>query len=431
MLIPEVMPSEIAQSYLARLKAINGYPSVRVTSKELRQKYSRIGDGKSLVQLPYLLAGAIGKSPEEFCRLHTLLPFDRAVRGDFAELTHGSVLNPKIVQSHGMKLPEPAGRCCPRCVREDIEFWGYAYLRREHQLPGVVSCGKHEELLVWTDGTDALSRSPTQILDSPAPILHGLEPSITRHPVVSRYISIAENWLSGYRPIPLDKMIAVLQVRGEEVGVRRSKKGQKRLISDLALDACPLEWLTLLAPKIKDKKPGVYQSPLDQLFNFQSAAFQSGYYALALALLFDTAEEALNRIEAELPKPVVQRRQARRMGDNFWTGNSFTNLYAKYRGNPRHISRSLDLNMGYVREVMKKNGFPSLCTYSDDELRAFVSFAEGATLLEACRRHGVGQTAVEELARLGSVRLAEAIRSLEVCPSDADGQGATGTVLAE
>jgi hypothetical protein len=427
------MPGEIAQGYLARLKAINGYPSIKVTSKELRQKYTFSADGKRLVQLPYLLAGAVGMPPEEFCRLHTLLPFNRAVTGDFVELPHGSVLNPKIVQYRGKKLPEPAGRCCPRCVREDTEFWGYAYLRREHQLPGVVSCGKHEELLVWTDSTDALSRPPIQILDCPAPTLHGLEPSITRHPVVSRYISIAEYWLSGHRPIPLDKMIAVLQVRGDKVGVRRSVKGHKRLLSDLALDTCPLEWLTLLVPKIKDKKPGVYQSPLDHIFNSQSTAFRSGYYALALALLFDTAEEALNRIEVELPNPVVQRRQVRRMGDNFWTGQAFVELYVKGRGNPCNISRSLEVDEGHVRAVMKKNGFPSLCSFSNEELRAYVSFVEGVPLSEACRRHGVEQTAVEELARRGVVRLVEAIRSyldINVTQSCSDAAETTGTALA-
>ena len=38
MLIPEVMPGEIAQSYLARLKAINGYPSQKI-SRTCRNQY--------------------------------------------------------------------------------------------------------------------------------------------------------------------------------------------------------------------------------------------------------------------------------------------------------------------------------------------------------------------------------------------------------
>lgn len=108
MLIPEVMPGEIAQSYLARLKAINGYPSLTVTSNELRQKYSH-AHGKRLVHPPYLLAAAVRMSPEEFCRLHTMIPWNRAIEGDFAELPHGSVSNPAIVKSHGMTLPNDHG----------------------------------------------------------------------------------------------------------------------------------------------------------------------------------------------------------------------------------------------------------------------------------------------------------------------------------
>lgn len=412
MLIPEVMPGEIAQGYLGRIKAINGYPSIKATSQALRQEFGFSANGKSLVQLPYLLASAVGMPPEEFCRLHTMIPFQRAVTSHLADLSHGSVSEPGVVQFNGMSIPKPGARCCPRCVREDLEFWGFAYFRREHQLPGVVACGKHEELLAWTDNADAFFASPRQILGSPVPVTQGVEPPIMAHPVVGRYITIAEAWLSAPSPIPLGKMITVLRSRASEVGVRRSVKGQKRLLSDLALEACPLEWLTILAPKLKDKIPGVYQSPLDHVFNSQSKAFQSAYYALALSLLFDTAEEALNRVQEELPTPVVQRRSVRRMGDDFWTSRSFAEQYVKHRGNPVCISRSLDVDQGHVREMMKKNGFPSLCAFSDDELRAFVSFLDGATLPEACGRHGVGQNAVEELARLGSTRLADAIRSV-------------------
>lgn len=412
MLSPEVMPGEIAQGLLGRLKTINGHPSIKATSHALRQEFGFSADGKALVQLPYLLANAVGIAPEEFCRLHTMIPFQRAVTSHLADLSHGSASEPGIVQFNGMSIPKHGIRCCPCCVREDFEFWGYAYFRREHQLPGVVACSKHEELLSWTDNADAFFASPKQILDSPVPVTHGLEPQLMAHPVVSRYVTIAEAWLSAPSPIALDKMITVLQSRASELGVRRSIKGQKRLLSDLALESCPLEWLTILVPKLKDKKPGVYQSPLDHVFNSQSKAFQSAYYALALALLFDTAEEALNRVREELPKPAAQRRSVRRMGDDFWTSRSFAEQYVKHRGNPVCISRSLDVDQGHVREVMKKNGFPSLCAFSDDELRAFVSFLDGATLSEACGRHGVAQNAVEELARLGSTRLADAIRSV-------------------
>lgn len=422
MLSAEVMPGEIAQGLLGRLQTINGYSSIKATSQALRQEFSFSADGTALVQLPYLLANAVGMAPEEFCRLHTMIPFQRAVTSHLVDLSHGSVSEPGIVRFNGMSIPKHGIRCCPCCVREDFEFWGYAYFRREHQLPGAVACGKHEELLAWTDNADAFFVSPKQILDSPLPVTHGLEPPIMAHPVVSRYLTIAEAWLSAPSPIPLDKMITVLQSRASEVGVRRSIKGQKRLLSDLALDTCPLEWLTIVVPKLKNKKRGIYQSPLDHVFNAQSAAFQSGYYALALALLFDTAEEALNRVREELPKPVVQRRSVRRMGDDFWTSRSFLEQYVKHRGNPVCISRSLDVHQSHVREVMKKNGFPSLCPFSDDELLAFVSFLDGATLAEACRRHGVGQNAVEELARLGSTRLADAIRSVyggSVAPAQA------------
>ena len=85
---------------------------------------------------------------------HTALPYftyfdSRANRSQLQSELENSVKSNSI----GMKLGLASYKCgasskipryCPECVKEDILVSGVSYFRREHQLPGVVICAKHE-----------------------------------------------------------------------------------------------------------------------------------------------------------------------------------------------------------------------------------------------------------------------------------------------
>lgn len=406
MLIPELMPDELAKGYLGRFKACNGYLTMPKAVDALRNRYG--GNGESgLLPLPYALATATGLASEEFCRQHTMLPLSRAVTNFMPEVTNGA---PGAVQTmpHGMSTPDNSARWCRSCVLEDLDFWGYAYYRRSHQLPGITCCTKHREMLMGAPTRAAFDVQP-EILAA-TEFHQEIEPSILDHSVVSRYITIVESWLTAAQPIPLPNMLMVLVEQAKAVGVRRSRIGNKTLLSDLALDTCPRPWLELLVPNMKSKERNVFLSPLDHVFNTQSGALKSAYYALALALLFDTAEEALNSVRVGGHTAVPVRKPPKRMVEGFWSSPGFVEHYVECGGSPIKIAKSLQMDDRYIGKMMQKNGFPALSQVGQPELQALIDFQQGVKLADACHGHGVDIQSVEDLIRAGAVRFGEAAR---------------------
>lgn len=71
---PEILPDEIAQSYANRLVLVNGGE----TLEELMDRLSEFTTPQKNVPKVVFLAWAAGLELDEFVRLHTLTPFQRA-----------------------------------------------------------------------------------------------------------------------------------------------------------------------------------------------------------------------------------------------------------------------------------------------------------------------------------------------------------------
>lgn len=342
MLIPELTPDEIAKGYLGRFRKGNGYATMPKAIDALRDRYGG-NAGNGLNPLPYALANATGLASEEFCRHHTMLPFYRAVTNFMPEVDNGA---PGAVQTmaHGMSTPESSARWCRSCVQEDLDFWGYAYYRRSHQLPGVMCCTKHREILVGVPTREAFDVQPGML--AAIEVHQEIKPFILDHPVVSRYIAIVESWLTAARPVPLPNMLMVLLEQAKATGVRRSRTGNKKLLSDLALETCPMPWLESLVPNMRRKERNVFLSPLDHVFNTQTSTLKTAYYALALALLFETAEAALNMVREGVQAEVPERKASKRMGDGYWSSPGFVEHYIECGGSPIKIAKSLQIGEG-------------------------------------------------------------------------------------
>jgi hypothetical protein len=144
MIIPALLPDELAWGYLCRVGRVN-------TLKSLPSIYEMISDAGSLKarseeshSMVHVLAALAGASPDSIITGHTLLPFARAVRFAGACVPHqrsDDRLGRAALTfpfAHTAKL-----QLCPACVIEDIDFHGVSYWRRAHQLKGVVFCIKH------------------------------------------------------------------------------------------------------------------------------------------------------------------------------------------------------------------------------------------------------------------------------------------------
>lgn len=77
----------------------------------------------------------------------------------------------------------PGAWLCTACVEEDLEFWGFSYWRRRHQIPGLYHCDKHTVPLgVVYEERRYLDRLITGWTRSPSPTRKSLD--IERTPIL-------------------------------------------------------------------------------------------------------------------------------------------------------------------------------------------------------------------------------------------------------
>ena len=413
MIIPEIMPGELALGYLFRFRDINGYKTDKNAIKVLRNRFDTAGEGQ--LPLALLISKALNISLQQFCRLHTLLPFARAVASYLPELPHGDTSELRPVVCHGIGFTQKKDeslKVCKCCVAEDIDYWGYAYYRREHQLTGVSFCSKHFILL------SECHRSLHLSLDSLNPIGNinhvMMKSDDLKNAVINRYFTIVESWSMAERPIPVLNIVNVLQERAKTLGLRWSNKGNKPLLSDLALQVCPGWWLKTIFPNIDNKKSNQRLPNLDGALVQQEKSFRSASYALALSLMFDNADEALNASYKCIESKSRAIKKTVKLENEFWQGKQLTEKFIQHLGNPASISKDLAVDARHIKRMMKKNGLPSLMGFKKSELQAFMDFHKGMSLTEACNKNNTNLLRVEPLLRSSSKKLADAMQTFSI-----------------
>jgi hypothetical protein len=172
---PTPFPDELLYSICARFSARVGYPSAKSVINELFGS----NNSSAVIDLPsrlnHLSAGLPTNSFFTVERLidgHTLLPFFspfllhervtqlkvdlRSTRGQVGYMRSGVMAS---------RIPIPSKlRFCPACLQNDKKQFGEAYWHRVHQIPGVVICQTHEEILEESDVSRGPGRNNLQFI---------------------------------------------------------------------------------------------------------------------------------------------------------------------------------------------------------------------------------------------------------------------------
>ncbi|NTV94161.1 MAG: hypothetical protein HGA75_01945 [Thiobacillus sp.] len=187
----EPLPDETLFSWCSRYHRLAATGHDRATCLQLFGDH-RAGTAHDFpAQVAVLAAktsGAIGTAAE-LIRQRTLLPFYLPFRslalGQRAEQALcgqgiGHLKYQLGLLTSGLGAAHPL-KACPLCVADDISLHGWAYWRRDHQLPGVWLCTQHQvPLRVYPQKMDQLARFswvlPTPVGSQPVACLSGLEP---------------------------------------------------------------------------------------------------------------------------------------------------------------------------------------------------------------------------------------------------------------
>lgn len=289
------LPDELDRSYLGALIRANSLSSEDAIYGVLAQA---AGGGKkptNRLARVELLSVAAKVSLSTFIRNHTTMPLRRAIVSVLPHLEYAE-MNLKILRNSGMQLTRPAAYLCEKCVQEDIAFHGRSYWRRQHQIPGLFWCTKHLSELRYTDGEHAFISEPADFLNS-SNIVEEKWLLNQRNQAVLNFLSISSALMDREAPIGVSLASMVLRHRAEILGHHTlGTRVVSSWLSDAMLNAFGREWLEATMPSIAGKRPGESINRIDGVLFPQRITVFPTAYILAMALLFDTAEEALNAL---------------------------------------------------------------------------------------------------------------------------------------
>ena len=308
----EALADEYAEGHLGRLAILNGVKSTASFLDILSSEHQRCCDVDPTPNPVELLSHASGLNALEYMKLHTLLPFS-CFALDEEKRSVDSIWSREIQILRGLHTSRPGGFFCVECVKEDIQFRGFSYWRRSHQLPGKFWCDKHPNShLLDVDSKDPFARLPQNWINDPATIYHELSLTTRDHPMVIRFNECCQTMLDAGRcldkrtlrsPLTHNALLAGINVYSSTYSASYPR------FSDLLAAIFPTEWLELTYPFIYDKSFGEFLPSIDSSLVGNANAYLSLGTAFALTLVFDSMTTAFQTINAKHAHPRVLRKK--------------------------------------------------------------------------------------------------------------------------
>lgn len=270
--VPALLPDELIGGYLTRLAHLNGIASGEAVLRTLIEQPGR-PRGQLACPTPFeLIAQVTRVEKTRLLQAHSLVPLHQAVSVGRRSIAHGDDRRRTIERRWREGALHTGLWRCPQCVREDVAFWGFVYVRRSAQLPGIHWCAKHAVRLVRSGAAPS----------APEPL------ELT--PAETRYAEIMDGILDLTASVPLTQASVRLRERAQSTGLRVRRSSTGPTMSKLAASVMPRPWLErhrplLLGDRGDDRLDAVHTSPVQP--------FPTEDYVLALTVLHGSAHEAL------------------------------------------------------------------------------------------------------------------------------------------
>lgn len=357
---PIPLPEELDRGYLGRVMRINGF----VAEKEAQDVMVRMLGLEHLSgrQLSFLepLSLMAGQKVEQFTQCHSTIPFRRAITSYLPHLQHGSPTRRSLLSVSGMAAARPGAYFCNACVSADVEFHGVSYWRRDLQLPGQLWCPKHETPLNFVANESAFLQPPAMFANNAAMVPKDWVDEAQSNLSVQRFLDVASGLMVRVTPLDVKYVAHALRKKAAALGLQtHGGRVKQPLLSDLIKSAFPRQWLNTVFSEVADKPHGQILNHVDGVLYMRTSASSVSSYVLACAVLYDTADDALNdlfgaaRTHADIPErkllnPTEQERQ------------SLIDAYIQCKGNHLAASRMLHVAMHRAQSILGELGLPNL-----------------------------------------------------------------------
>ncbi len=249
MILVQAMPDELSAAHAGRFGRLNRLPGhkVHLVLRAVLRADGHEVDGLTMVEL---LALASGMSSIAYAQAHSMIPALRvATKGDVIR-PHGHREDRSYTKRLGTMAPKEGGFVCLKCLKRDLERFGFSWFRRVHHLIGVDWCINHGDALWQVATSDPFSALPHVLkargqlreLDACA---HSLDEA---DPFLQRYVTISASLLTLAQPIPTTQLHRPIRERATGLGLRRSMLGKQPPLSDRVRDLAPKRWMQAHVP---------------------------------------------------------------------------------------------------------------------------------------------------------------------------------------
>ena len=140
---------------------------------------------------------------------------------------------------------------------------------------------------------------------------------------------------------------------------------------------------------------------MDGVLYLQNAASSSLAYILAMAVLYDSVDDALSDLTSEISPERLSYGARRTLTVEDWDDQKALETYCQHRGSAADIARNLSISVPKARRLLSAKGLPDLGRISHGRLWMAVKlfYLEKASWDAACERSGVDRSRFEAVVR--------------------------------
>lgn len=387
---PATVPDEIANGYKGRVFRFNGLKDPKHDMLVLQSCVNAGRKSSSLETSAVELLATVAKLDlRDFIADHTLIPLMRAVARRAPGELDGGDRRQTTLQKLGLWCIRPGAYLCWECVKEDLNFHGFTYWRREHQLPGRFRCAKHDCALHHVPDRQAFLASPSKFLDQSAPAALSESHRSNKYPAMGRFLGICANLLQAANPQE-ERLVSLVAIeRAQAMGLKVRKRSQQaRLVSDLVKKSFDSEWLESVLPGLAHTPKGTVFNAVDGTLLGHNLGFSTIAYALVFAVLYDDADEASNAILSPSKPALVARVGPRTVSPGE------TSLRASYLANQGHyakVAADTGLRARAIPRLLQQLALPNLSRIDAGRLESILyEILRGTcSLTQAAKMYGV------------------------------------------
>ena len=385
---PICQPDELIAGAIGRCADLNGIEHSAVVENIVPDKDITITDSALLPPL----ASAFGITLTRLIRQHTCTPFIGRLN---APRYAGHLIDIECKIAAG-SITQPYGgyRVCATCNDEDMNWHGFSYWRRQHQLRGMTICLKHGHPLTYSR-LRPLNASPDVAINNENTISQAgyhNPPS----PFALKYMQIAATLLEATPTADRELVLARLRRRAKSLGMKISSNSisNEPTLGMFAMNSEQAHAIKCLSRQLSDNSRCNPWRSIDGTLTLVGRV-STAALCLAACILYDNIDDAiwaLTAFEDNINDEISHE-------GHF----EFANLLAAYidsNGSYSQSAEQLGEPFQDVATALQCHALPDLPSdIEQTTCKALAAFGSGKSLKWACEKYGANLSKIEAILR--------------------------------